>query len=208
MCGNGIRCVGKYLYDSGRVRRHQLTVETLSGIRMLQLSIRGDKVDEVTVDMGPAEFQVSRVPAVLDTEEAVNYPIRLGDSEWKITCVSMGNPHCVVFCEDPQTINLEKVGPLFEKSRIFPQSVNTEFVRVIDRQTLQMRVWERGSAETLACGTGACASAVAAIRCGYCDPGKEITVRLAGGNLKIRWQEQTVWMSGPAETVFTGEVEI
>lgn len=206
--GNGIRCVGKYLYDSGRVQKRNLTVETLSGIRSLKLEVRDTQVSQVTVDMGPADFRALQIPVNLDAEEAVQYPVLINGRNWDITCVSMGNPHCVVFCEDPQKMDLERIGPEFEKSELFPESVNTEFVRVIDRKTIQMRVWERGSGETLACGTGACASAVAAVRCGFCDSDSPITVHLTGGKLIIRWQDHTVWMTGPAETVFTGEVEI
>lgn len=208
MCGNGIRCVGKYLYDSGRVKKRELTVETLSGIRTLKLVVGDNQARQITVDMGPADFRTGQIPVCLDAEEAVQYPVRINGKDWNITCVSMGNPHCVVFCEEPQKLDLERIGAEFEKSNLFPESVNTEFVRVIDRQTIQMRVWERGSGETLACGTGACASAVAAVRCGFCDPDSPITVRLTGGELIIRWQAHKVWMTGPAETVFTGEVEI
>lgn len=207
MCGNGIRCVGKYLYDSGLARKEEIAVETQSGIRVLQMQVQDGQVTGVTVNMGQAELAPERIPVSLPGSEIIGMPVSIDGKEWEITCVSMGNPHCVVFCEDPDSLDLTKVGPKFEKAPIFPEGVNTEFIRVIDRKTLQMRVWERGSGETLACGTGACASAVAAILRGYCDRKEEITVRLKGGELKIRWDLEAVWMTGPAETVFTGEVE-
>ncbi len=207
MCGNGIRCVGKYLYDSGLARKEEIAVETRSGIRVLQMQVKDGQVTGVTVNMGQAELAPERIPVALPESEIIGRPVPIDGKEWEITCVSMGNPHCVVFCEDPDSLELTKVGPKFEKAEIFPEGVNTEFIRVIDRKTLQMRVWERGSGETLACGTGACASAVAAILRGYCDREEEITVRLKGGELKIRWDQEAVWMTGPAETVFTGEVE-
>ena len=207
MCGNGIRCVGKYLYDSGLARKEEIAVETQSGIRVLQMQVQDGQVTGVTVNMGQAELAPERIPVSLPGSEIIGMPVSIDGKEWEITCVSMGNPHCVVFCEDPDSLELTKVGPKFEKAPIFPEGVNTEFIRVIDRKTLQMRVWERGSGETLACGTGACASAVAAILRGYCDRKEEITVRLKGGELKIRWDLEAVWMTGPAETVFTGEVE-
>ena len=207
MCGNGIRCVGKYLYDSGLARKEEIAVETQSGIRVLQMQVQDGQVTGVTVNMGQAELAPERIPVSLPGSEIIGMPVSIDGKEWEITCVSMGNPHCVVFCEDPDSLDLTKVGPKFEKAPIFPEGVNTEFIRVIDRKTLQMRVWERGSGETLACGTGACASAVAAILRGYCDRKEEITVRLKGGELKIRWDLEAVWMTGLAETVFTGEVE-
>lgn len=207
MCGNGIRCVGKYLYDSGLARKEEIAVETQSGIRVLQMQVQDGQVTGVTVNMGQAELAPERIPVSLPGREIIGMPVSIDGKEWEITCVSMRNPHCVVFCEDPDSLDLTKVGPKFEKAPIFPEGVNTEFIRVIDRKTLQMCVWERGSGETLACGTGACASAVAAILRGYCDRKEEITVRLKGGELKIRWDLEAVWMTGPAETVFTGEVE-
>lgn len=208
MCGNGIRCVGKYLYDSGRVRKETMKIETLSGIRTLQIQTENGKATWITVDMGPAIFAAKEIPVDLGKEEVIEHPIHMGEDEWKITCVSMGNPHCVVFCQNPESLDLPKIGPGFEKNPIFPEGVNTEFIRVEDSHTLTMRVWERGSGETMACGTGACASAVAAIRCGFCEMNEEITVHLRGGDLKIRWDGNRVWMTGPAETVFTGEVEL
>ena len=208
MCGNGIRCVGKYLYDSGRVKRETMTVETLSGIKTLRLAIRDGKTKAVTVDMGAAQLSSASIPVKLDGERVVQQPVTVADREWKITCVSMGNPHAVIFIDHVDTFPLEQIGPQFETNPLFPEGVNTEFVQVIDRHTLKMRVWERGSGETLACGTGACATAVAAVLNGFCDKDEDITVKLRGGDLVIRYTDETVWMTGGAETVFTGEVDV
>ena len=208
MCGNGIRCVGKYLYDSGRVKKKILKVDTLSGIKTLELAVRNDKVYEVTVDMGKAEFLPDQVPVCLDGEEVVDRAVEIGGKTERITCVSMGNPHCVVFRDDLENMDIAKEGKAFEFNPLFPERVNTEFVRILDNHTVQMRVWERGSGETMACGTGACASAVAAVKNGYCEKGEEITVKLLGGDLRIRYTDETVFMTGKAETVFSGEVEI
>lgn len=208
MCGNGVRCVGKYLYDSGIAPREEIRVDTLSGVKLLRMQIRGGKAVGAQVDMGNAVLTPEKIPVCLIGEAIVNYPAEVGGRQWNITCVSMGNPHCVVFCENVAELDLEEIGVPFEKSPLFPESVNTEFVRVVERNHLEMRVWERGSGETLACGTGACASAVAAVRNGFCDPDEDITVELRGGVLTIRCTEKTVSMTGPAETVFTGEVEL
>ena len=208
MCGNGIRCVGKYLFDSGRVKRDTITVDTLSGIKTLRLAICDGKTRAVTVDMGPAALSPQTIPVKLPGERAVDVPLAVGDQSWAITCVSMGNPHAVVFIDHVDSFPLEQVGPLFERHPLFPEGVNTEFVQVIDSHTLKMRVWERGSGETLACGTGACATAVAAVLNGFCAKDEDITVKLRGGDLTIRYTDETVWMTGPAETVFTGEVDV
>lgn len=205
MCGNAIRCVGKYLYDSGICRREELTVETLSGIKRLRLFPEGGKVKRVRVDMGRADLRPESLPVLLEGE-VIDRPVRIAGGEHRITCVSMGNPHCVLF-EDPDTVDLEKVGPLFECDPLFPERVNTEFIRVIGKNALKMRVWERGSGETMACGTGACASAVAAVACGLCGRGEDILVKLRGGDLTINVGD-TVFMTGEAEEVFSGEVEI
>ena len=205
MCGNAIRCVGKYLYDRGIARREELHIETLSGVKKLRLNIEGGKVKSVCVDMGRAEFAPNKVP-VLSDGEVIGKEVDIAGGRHKITCVSMGNPHCVVF-EDPDVVELEKVGPLFENAPIFPERVNTEFVKVLGKNRLKMRVWERGSGETMACGTGACATAAAAVALGLCDAGEDITLLLKGGELTIRVGE-TVYMTGPAEEVFTGEVEL
>ncbi len=208
MCGNGIRCVGKYLYDSGKVQKETIRVETLSGIKELHLSVRDGRVDQVTVDMGQAVFEPQAVPVKLEGTEVVGRMVDIGGKPEHITCVSMGNPHCVVFRDSLDHLDIASEGPRFEWDPLFPERVNTEFVRVLDSHTLQMRVWERGSGETMACGTGACACAVAAVRNGFCKKGEEITVKLLGGDLKIRYTDEAVFMTGEARTVFTGEIEI
>ncbi len=208
MCGNGIRCVGKYLYDSGRFPQDTLHIETLSGIKTLSLSARNGKVYAVTVDMGTAEFAPDKIPVSLSGNEVIHRPVQIGGTEWDITCVSMGNPHCVVFCSNIDQMDIENSGVQFEHAAIFPERVNTEFIEVIDAHTLKMRVWERGSGETQACGTGACASAVAAVRNGFCPKDETITVKLRGGDLQIRYTDETVFMTGEAVTVFTGEIEL
>ncbi len=205
MCGNAIRCVGKYLYDHGIARREELHIETLSGVKKLRLNTEKGKVKSVCVDMGRAEFDPKKIPVISDGE-VIGKEAEIAGGRHKITCVSMGNPHCVVF-EDPDVVELEKIGPLFENAPIFPERVNTEFVKVLGKNRLKMRVWERGSGETMACGTGACATAAAAAALGLCDAGEDITLVLKGGELTIRVGE-TVYMTGPAEEVFTGEVEL
>lgn len=208
MCGNAIRCVGKYLYDNGIKRRNPLTIDTLSGIKTLRLNIGADgKVDSVQVDMGKAILKPEEIPVKLDGETIAARPVTIGGKEYKITCVSMGNPHCVVFTDtDVAELPLEKIGPKFEFDPLFPERVNTEFINVIDKNTLKMRVWERGSGETLACGTGACASVVAACLNGFCEKNTDVTVRLVGGELVIRYTDEAVTMTGPATVAFTGEL--
>lgn len=208
MCGNAIRCVAKYLYDNGIVRKENLTIETLSGIKKLKLFTENGEVFSVCVDMGKAEFAPDRIPVLLEGDRIINQEVEIGKAKYRITCVSMGNPHCVVFCDDVDEIDIEKTGPEFENAPIFPERVNTEFIKVIDRNTLEMRVWERGSGETLACGTGACAAAVAAVENGFCAKGEEIRVVLKGGNLLIRYTDETVYMTGNAVKVFDGVIEI
>ncbi len=208
MCGNAIRCVGKYLYDKGIVNKEELTIDTLSGIKRLTLHKFDGKVKEATVDMGKAELKPAKIPALYDGERAVDRPITVGGKDYRVTCVSMGNPHAVVFCENPDTIDLDVIGPLFENHEKFPERVNTEFIRVMDDHTLKMRVWERGSGETWACGTGACAAVVAAVENGYCKKGEDVTVKLKGGNLVVRYTDDAVFMTGNAEIAFEGVVEI
>lgn len=208
MCGNGIRCVGKLAHDLGYVKGDSVKIETLSGIKTLSLNIGADgKVCSAKVDMGAPVLDGEKIPSTYRGEKVVNAPIEVGGKTFGATLVSMGNPHCVVF-EDPDTVGLGHYGPLFERHTAFPERVNTEFVRVIDRGRLKMRVWERGSGETLACGTGACASAVAAVLNGYCDKNSEISVFLLGGELRITYTDETVFMEGAATLVFTGEIEI
>ena len=208
MCGNAIRCVGKYLYEHGIVKKSDLTIETLSGIKSLQLMIRDDKVAAVQVNMGAAEMNPKKIPVLISRERIVGYPVEIGGRSVAITCVSIGNPHCVVFCDNPDLLPLEEIGPQFEKHPLFPEQVNTEFVQVIDSATLKMRVWERGSGETWACGTGACAAAVAAVENGYASKDTDILVRLRGGELSIRYTDHAVWMTGEAVSVFEGCVEV
>ncbi len=205
MCGNAIRCVGKYLYDHGIVRKTTVTIETLSGIKTLALFLKDGKVDSAQVNMGPAILIPSEIPVNLPGEQAVAVPVKIAGEEHTITCVSMGNPHCIVFGGDPYELDLPKIGPLFENDPLFPERVNTEFIEVLDDHTLNMRVWERGSGETWACGTGACAAAVAAVLNGFCKKGKDISVRLRGGELTIRYTDEAVFMTGKATEVFHGE---
>lgn len=208
MCGNAIRCVGKYLYDNNIVKKDTITIETLSGIKILKMIIKDNIAEGACVDMGVAELECEKIPVDLPVEKAVGYEKFFGRENYKITCVSMGNPHCVVFCEDVDNIEIEKIGPLFEYDKIFPERVNTEFVKVIDKYTLQMRVWERGSGETLACGTGACASVVAACENGFCDKNTDVKVMLKGGELIIRYEDSgKVFMTGPAKKVFDGIID-
>lgn len=208
MCGNGIRCVGKFIYDNGIAHKEVVTVETLSGIKTLEITDEGGKAASITVDMGKAEFKPDKIPALADCDTLIDTAITVNGESYNITAVSMGNPHAVTFCENIDSINLEKVGPYFEHHEMFPEQVNTEFVRVIDDTTLQMRVWERGSGETFACGTGACAAAVAAVVNGYCNRDTEITVHLVGGDLFITYKSDgTVLMRGGATKVFDGIYE-
>lgn len=205
MCGNGIRCVAKYVYDYGLTDKEQLKIETLSGIRTLELMIEDAKVSSVTVDMGFPVLTPERIPVVSDKDRIVNEPVVIGEKEYNITCISMGNPHVVIFVKDTDAFPVETIGPLFENNLLFPERVNTEFVQVVDRNHIKMRVWERGSGETLACGTGACASAVACILNELTED--EVRVSLLGGDLNIRYDRDNnkVYMTGPAVTVFEGE---
>ncbi len=208
MCGNGIRCVAKYLYDEGYARKDKILIETLSGVKTCETHVKGGKVGTVTVDMGKAVFTPSEIPVNLDEESVIGKLTPIAGGEHRITCVSMGNPHCVIFGGDPDTLQLEPIGPLFEHDPLFPQGVNTEFVQVIDRHTLKMRVWERGSGETMACGTGTCAAAAAACENGLCSAGEDITVKLRGGELTVNYTKERVLMTGEAVRVFEGEIEV
>ena len=209
MCGNGIRCVAKYVYDNGMTDKEVITVETLSGIKTLQLAVSEGRVQAVTVDMGSPVLTPSQIPVKCEGDRMINQPVSVGGKEYYITCVSMGNPHAVVFTEEEVTaLNLEKIGPLFENHEIFPDRVNTEFIHVIDEKTIDMRVWERGSGETLACGTGACASVVACVLNHKTED--EVLVHLLGGGLEVRYdrEKNTVLLTGPAEFICTGEIAI
>lgn len=205
MCGNAIRCVGKYLYDNGITDKTQLTIDTLSGVKRLQLDVRGGRVRSVRVDMGTAEFEASRIPVACACDIVKDMPVDIAGSEWRITCVSMGNPHAVVYVDDPDALELDRLGPQFENHPMFPERVNTEFVRVEDPHTLRMRVWERGSGETYACGTGACACVAASALNGLCPYDEPVTVRLRGGELQIVCtRDRRVFMSGPAARAYEG----
>ena len=210
MCGNGIRCVGKFVYDKGLVppEKTTVTIDTLSGIKTLRLTVKDGKVQSARVDMGAAILKPADIPAVYEGDKMIDAPLTVDGKQWRVTAVSMGNPHCVTFVDDVNSLELEKIGPHFENHPAFPDRVNTEFVKVIDDHTLQMRVWERGSGETWACGTGACATVVAACENGFCQKGEDITVKLRGGDLVINYTDETVIMTGPAATVFEGVVEV
>ena len=208
MCGNGIRCVAKYMYDYGITDKTSISVETKSGIKYLDLTLKNGKVDTVKVNMGAPILKAAEIPVISEKEQVISEPVTVDGKEWKITCVYMGNPHVITYIDDVKHLEIEKIGPKFEKHEIFPDRVNTEFVHVIDRNTVEMRVWERGSGETYACGTGACAVAVSSILNGLTE--EEVTVKLLGGDLKIFWnrEENRVYMTGSATKVFDGEIDL
>ncbi|WP_099204140.1 diaminopimelate epimerase [Scatolibacter rhodanostii] len=208
MCGNAIRCVAKYLYEHGIVVKNQMTIETLSGIKTLDLTVTSGIVISVQVDMGKPILEPKLIPTRLEGEIIVNQLLDADGVAYPVTCVSMGNPHAVIFTSGIESLNLPEIGPKFENHPVFPEQVNTEFIEVIDKNMLKMRVWERGSGETLACGTGACASVVAAVLNGYCNKNEDITVQLLGGELLIRYTGDTVFMTGGCEVAFEGTVEI
>nr|WP_177297823.1 diaminopimelate epimerase [uncultured Blautia sp.] len=210
MCGNGIRCVAKFAYDKGIVNKKNISVATKSGIKYLDLTVKNGKVSSVKVNMGSPILNAKTIPVVSPREQVINEPLDVNGKIYHITAVSMGNPHAIVYMDDVDGLDIARIGPLFENHINFPDRINTEFVKVIDRHTLQMRVWERGSGETLACGTGACAVAVASTLNGLVDEDVPITVKLLGGDLEILWnrQENLVYMTGPATTVFEGEIDL
>ena len=207
MCGNGIRCVAKYVYDNGLTDKTEISVISGGAVKYLKLTVENGKVKKVRVNMGVPILKPSEIPVVGDGDKLVAVPIVVDNQVYEMTCVSMGNPHAVVFLDDVENLKIEEIGPRFEQHERFPDRVNTEFVERIDRKNLKMRVWERGSGETMACGTGACATAVAAILNGYAE--RDVTVHLLGGDLEISWDEtdNCVYMTGPAATVFTGEFD-
>lgn len=208
MCGNAIRCVGKYLYDTRGVRHSPITVETRAGLRSLDMIVSGGRATGARVMMGKLVTAPADIPALFDGECIVGRELTVSGKKYSVTCVSVGNPHCVVFCDDPDAMDIEKLGPEFENSPIFPERVNTEFVRA-DGGELFMRVWERGSGETLACGTGACAAAGAAVLGGICPRGEDIKVHLRGGILTVRCEaDGTLYMTGDATEVFRGTVMV
>ena len=209
MCGNATRCIGKYVYDKGLTDKTEITLETNSGIKYLALFPENGKVEFVEVDMGKAILTPKDIPVNSDKERFISEPVEVDGKEYKITCVSMGNPHAIVYMDDIKDLELEKIGPSFENHKLFPDRINTEFIEVIDSHTLNMRVWERGSGETFACGTGACASVVASVLNGYCNHDEEVTVHLRGGDLKITWNSDgTVIMKGPAALICDGDVDV
>ena len=209
MCGNATRCIGKYVYDNHLTDKTEITLETRSGIKYLTLYPENGKVQTVLVDMGKAILNPASIPMKAEGEEFISKPVEVNGKKVNITAVSMGNPHAVTFVDDVESLDLEKIGPDYENHPLFPERVNTEFAKIIDDHTVMMRVWERGSGETWACGTGACACAVACVKNGFFPYDKEITVKLRGGDLYITYKNDgTVLMRGPAETVFTGSIEI
>lgn len=215
MCGNGIRCVAKYVYDKGLTDKTDISVISCGQIKYLQLFLKEGQVNTVRVNMGAPELRPDRIPVTvaeagipLEKERIVNAPIIVQGKEYKMTCVSMGNPHAVIFLEDVTNLEIEQIGPYFENHERFPKRINTEFVKVLDKKTVQMRVWERGTGETLACGTGCCATVVACILNGLTD--EKVTVKLLGGEIEIEWDREAnlVYMTGPAVTVFEGEYDV
>ncbi len=206
MCGNGVRCVAKYIYDKGIAKKETLKIETLGGIKTINVTPKDGFAETLTVDMGSPEFDAKKIPIVWDKDTLINKPVPINGKEYNITAISMGNPHAVIFCDGIDSLDLINNGKYFEENPIFPEKVNTEFIEVIDNKTLKMRVYERGSGETFACGTGACASVVAAVINGYCRKDTEITVKLLGGELYITYNSDgSVYMRGPAKTVYEGE---
>ncbi|MDD5997527.1 MAG: diaminopimelate epimerase [Bacteroidales bacterium] len=208
MCGNASRCVGKYVYDKGLTKKTKVSLETLAGKKILNLHVVDGKVDMVTVDMGEPILRGTDIPTIFDLPTVVSQPIVVSGKKILTTCVSMGNPHSVVYVDDVDSLDLEKIGPSYECHPAFPHKTNTEFVEIISRNEVKMRVWERGAGETMACGTGACAVAVASVLNGFTD--RDVRVKLRGGDLQIKWDDEDnhVYMTGPATTVYEGDVEI
>ena len=207
MCGNASRCVAKYVYDFGLTDKEEITLETLAGVKILKMQIIDGKVDTVTVNMGAPIIKAADIPVISSKDQVIDEPLVIEGTEYRITCVSMGNPHCISYIDDIRAFNLETIGPKIENHEIFPKRINAEFAKVVDRKNIDMRVWERGSGETLACGTGACATLVASVLNDYTD--RKATLHLLGGDLEIEWNEadNNVYMTGPATTVFQGEIE-
>lgn len=208
MCGNGMRCVGKFVYDKGLTNKTSVAVDTLVGIKYLDLTVVDGKVTKVRVNMGSPILEPNLIPVVSDKENFINESVVVDGKEYKMTCVSMGNPHAIVYVDNTDTLSIEEIGPKFENHKIFPKRTNTEFIEIVDDEHLKMRVWERGSGETLACGTGACASLVATVLNGLCKT--KATLHLLGGDLLIEWDREAnvVYMTGAATTVFEGKIEL
>ena len=207
MAGNALRCLGKYLYDNGFSTKGTVTVETGSGLRSVTLYTTNGKVTSASVDMGKAALDASGLKFPIAEPQVVDYPVRIAGRPYRITCVDMGNPHCVVFCDRVDDVDIGFIGPRFEHAPYFPERTNTEFVRVVNPSTIKMRVWERGSGETMACGTGACAAVAAAVANGLCEKGRDITVRVKGGELIVHYTDEGVTLTGDAKLVYTGEIE-
>ena len=207
MCGNAIRCIGKYLYDNKLVNKTEISIETLSGIKYLKLFVENDKVYKVSVDMGNASFEPKSIP-VLKNKEMINEDCFINNANYKMTAVSMGNPHAVIYLDEIANLDLEKIGPIFENNSLFPERVNTEFIKIVDKNHLEMRVWERGSGETYACGTGACATVASSCKNGICNFNETVFVKLVGGTLEITCDENyKIIMTGPATKVYDGVFE-
>lgn len=209
MCGNATRCVAKYVYDNKMTDREEITLETLSGIKVIKMTVENGKAASARVNMGEPILEGAKIPTKFDGETVVSQKLTIENKDYAVTCVSMGNPHCIVYTEAPvRTLDLPRIGPNFENHPMFPDRINTEFIRVVSETELDMRVWERGSGETLACGTGACAAVVASVLNRYCGRGTDVKVNLLGGTLVINWSENgEVYMTGPAETVCTGNID-
>ncbi len=209
MCGNATRCVAKYVYDNKMTDCDEITLETLSGIKVIKMTVENGKAVAARVNMGVPILEGGKIPTNFDGKTVVSQKLAIEDKAYAVTCVSMGNPHCIVYTDDVQTLDLPRIGPDFENHPMFPDRINTEFIRVVSATELDMRVWERGSGETLACGTGACAAVVASVLNGYCKRGADVKVNLLGGTLFINWSENgEVYMTGPAETVCTGNIDV
>lgn len=210
MCGNATRCVAKYVYDNKMTDRDEITLETLSGIKVIKMTVKNGKAVSARVNMGAPILEGAKIPTKFDGKTVVSQKLTIGEKDYAVTCVSMGNPHCIVYTkEDVRALDLPRIGPDFENHPMFPDRINTEFIRVVSETELDMRVWERGSGETLACGTGACAAVVASVLNGYCKRGSDVKVNLLGGTLFINWSENgEVYMTGPAATVCTGTIDI
>lgn len=210
MCGNGIRCVAKYVYDNGLTDKTSMTIESMGAVKKIDVTVENGKVASAQVDMGKPVLRAKDIPVISKNERVINEAIEVDGTEYKMTCVSMGNPHAVIFIDQsPREFPLEKIGPMFENNSLFPDRINTEFAYIQDRDNIEMRVWERGSGETLACGTGTCATVVAGILNGLVN--NDVTVHLIGGDLKIHWsgdENDSVIMTGPAATVFSGEINL
>lgn len=208
MCGNATRCVAKYVYDNKMTDKTEIALETLSGIKCIKITVQDGKAVAARVNMGAPILTPREIPTKFDGETVVSQNLTINDTTYAVTCVSMGNPHCVLYTDDVHALDLPRIGPKFENHEMFPDRINTEFVHIVSETEFDMRVWERGSGETLACGTGACAATVASTLNGYCKRDTEIKVNLLGGTLYINWTaDGDVYMTGPAETVCTGEID-